>query len=423
MKGAPALLSAWLGAMLLAAGLLTTAAAPAAEPFEEGRRAFASGDWAGALAAFETAWAAGREEPAVLYNIGVCRYRLGEYAAADRAFAELAARWPAMAQLARYNAGLARYRLRDTAGAAAAFESAAQGPDPKVAALAARMIERMEAARAAAPVPAWSAFVDLGLGFDDNVALLDDASLAGGESTDSPFAAVFGQIGRAPGAGGPGATASAYLVRYPDAPSFDQDVLQLAGFRRLTWGPWQAEVGPQVSFSTLDGGSFERRLGARVSLERALTAATVLEARLVVEAIEELDERVALVDGSRGLLELEVEHRLAGGRLGFEYAFSVDDRAAASVSPTRHAFGLRYRRVLDDRWSVLAAGVYRASRYDDLEEPREEDRSELALVLLRELSGGWQLALDYRYTSNAANIEAFDYARNRLELGINRVFP
>lgn len=408
------------GALLLLCSLPAGAAGQAAEAFAEGSRAFETGDWSSALAAFEAARQAGMDEPSVLYNIGVCRYRLGAYAEAERAFVELAARWPAMAPLADYNAGLARYRLGDEAGAAAAFRRAAEASDPTLAGLAARMLERLSPAE---PVPAWSAFVDLSLGFDDNVALREDASLAAGASTDSPFVAAFGQLGRAPGGNGFGGTASAYAVRYPDAAEFDQNILQLAGFFSGAWGGFDVELGPEVAFSTLDGDGFERRLGAALALQRDLSDAARLEARLVFETIDGIDDRFAFVDGTRGALALALERRAGPARFGLEYALSVDDRADPSASPTRHHFTLRYDRPLDGPWAVGAMAGFRTSRYDDLAEPREEERRELGLALYRELPEGWQLALDYRYTSNSANVDAFDYERNRMQLGVNRVFP
>jgi tetratricopeptide (TPR) repeat protein len=420
MRCAVALCGALLLICSTAAGATGQAAA---EAFAAGSRAFDARDWSGALAAFEAAREAGMDEPSVLYNIGVCRYRLGAYAQAERAFAELAARWPAMAPLAEYNAGLARYRLGDEAGALAAFRRAAQASDPTLARLAGRMLERLSPPAAPAPVPAWSAFVDLSLGFDDNVALQDDASLAAGESTDSPFVAVFGQLGRAPSGNGFGGTASAYAVRYPEAAEFDQDVAQVAGFFRGAWAGFDVELGPELAFSTLDGDGFERRLGAAFALERGLSDAVRLEARLVFETIDEIDDRFAFVDGTRGALALTLERRAGPARFGLKYALSVDDRADPAASPTRHHFTLRYDRPLDGPWALGAMAAFRTGRYDDLAEPREEERRELGLALYRDLPDGWQLALDYRYTSNSANVDAFDYERNRVQLGVNRVFP
>lgn len=382
--------------ILLCSCACFASAAPqdAGEAFAAGSRAFENGDWSGALAWFEAAREQGMEDAAVRYNIGVCQYRLGAYGRAERSFLELAERYPQMASLAHYNAGLALYRQGRTARAAAAFERAATSEDPTIARLAAAMRERIEPPRPAAVPGAWTGFVDLALGFDDNVALVDDASLPAGESTDSPLAAFFGQLERRPGGAGFGGSASAYLVRYPDAGRFDQNILQLAGTWSAAGQDWRLGAGPHVSFSTLDGDSFERRLGASVTLARALDPATRFTARTVLESVEELDPRFAFVDGSRAFLELEIERRTGRGRVQIGYAFSVDDRAEASVSPTRHRFTLGYRLALDDRWSMAAAAAFRSSRYDDPAAARDEDRGELALVLSRNLPREWQLALD-----------------------------
>ena len=98
----------WLGAYAPAA-----MASPDAD-WASGKSAFASGDIASALVFFESARDQGIEGPAVHYNIAVCQYELGDYAAARDTFRYIALQFPAMLGLAEYNVGLTEQRLGNT---------------------------------------------------------------------------------------------------------------------------------------------------------------------------------------------------------------------------------------------------------------------------------------------------------------------
>lgn len=409
---------------LASVGAAATESAPG-EAFEAGTRAFAAAEWESALGYFRRARDAGMPGPAVQYNIGVCQYRLGRYRDAADTFLSVIDRFPAMAPLAEYNAGLAMAQQEKYEAARAAFRRAAAGGDDRVAGLAGAMLDRLPPG-AADPGPArpdeqWTAFADFSAGFDDNVALLNENVLPAGESMDSSFGSLFGQLST-PSRRGWQATGSAYAVRYPDAGRFDQDVLRLGAAWRGYWGAWRIEAGPHGSYGTLDGEGFERRLGGTLAMGRTLGQDLRFTARLTLEDIGEVEPRFDFVDGSRRMLELELRRSAPGGRIQLEYRWSADDRASASVSPARQELTLAWRRWLGDAWWAEAAAALRSTRYDDLAEPRDEDRRELALALARDLPAGWQVTGAYLLSDNDSNIAGFGYSRNRFALGVNRVF-
>src|SRR5690606_15663856 len=92
--------------------------------FDAGSKAFSSGDYAAAAAAFEAARAAGMTGPAVEYNAGVSYYRLGDYSRAEDSFRGLAHSYPQMTPLAEYNLGLALLKQQRFNEAQAAFARA-----------------------------------------------------------------------------------------------------------------------------------------------------------------------------------------------------------------------------------------------------------------------------------------------------------
>lgn len=422
--------AAWLCASILLA--LGCSASPAsaqnaapAEAFAAGSRAFAAAEWEKALAYFEQARDAGMPGPAVRYNIGVCQYRLGRYRDAADTFRSIVDRFPAMLPLAEYNAGLALAQQEDYEGARAALRRAAAAGDDRVAGLAGAMLDRLPPGAAdPAPAPAgerWTAFAEFSAGLDDNVALLDDSILPAGESTDSVFGRFFGQV-RTPSRRGWQATGSAYLVRYPDAGRFEQDVLRVGAAWQGSRRQWRIEAGPHASYSTLDGAGFERRFGAALALGRSLGPDLQFAARFTIEDIADAEPQFGFVEGSRRALELQLERYVADGRFRLGYVWSADDRASASVSPVRQEFAVSYRHWFGERWSAEAATAFRSSRYDDLAVPRDEDRSELSLAFFRDLPAGWQLTGRYLLSENDSNAEGFGYSRNRFALGVNRVF-
>lgn len=413
------------------ASLSAVAQAPEAQQaFAAGTRHFERGDFARALEQFRRARAAGMAEVAVLYNIGVCEYRTGAYPAAEESFRRIARLYPAMRALAHYNLGLSLLKQNRAQEARAAFERAERGDDEAVARLAAAMLSRLPDERQAVSPQtvrrAWSGFVDLGVGADDNVALLEDADIGAGRTADSGFGELFGYLAGPPGAANDWLVdASLYVVRYPDAGEFDQNVLRLGGtWRRASagLGAWEIRAGPHYSYSTLDGDGFEQRFGAGVALRRRLTARSRFELRASHEEIDEIDSRFDFVAGSRQRFGAGLIHRDGWGRIAADYDYVDDDRADPSVSATRHRLRVAYRRRFDERWQVGGALRYRSSRYDRLSVTREEDLVEARLTLARDVGSGWQLTGDLSLSRNDSNVDGFSYDRNRITLGLNRTF-
>src|SRR5690606_39164826 len=145
--------------------------------FDAGSKAFSSGDYAGAAAAFEAARDAGMTGPAVEYNAGVSYYRLGDYSRAEDSFRKLAQSYPQMSALAEYNLGLALAKQERYDEARAAFERARAAGDATIAALATAMLDRTAESPAPLPRSEWTKLLDFAVGYDDNVWLLEESSL------------------------------------------------------------------------------------------------------------------------------------------------------------------------------------------------------------------------------------------------------
>lgn len=413
--------------------------------FASGREAFERGDFAAALAAFEAAREAGMDTPAILYDLGVTEYKLGAYVAAERYFRELAARYPAMRELAEYNLGLALTRQDRVPEARDAFERARLSEDAKIATLATAMLTRLaqdapaslpsdgnagggaagssKLASGARQDPDRLRLVDVGVGLDGNVALVDEASLPVGETTESPLAQVFGLLRGRPWIEVPlSFDVSGYLVRYVDADEFNQTAVRLGAAYSWQIPGWQIEAGPYYSHSTLDGDGFERRIGASLALRRGIGESSSLRLRLAHEGVNDLEPEFDYIAGTRDRLSLDFAHGSELGRLALGYAHESNDRDSPGVSPRRNEAYAGYELYLPQDWSIEAEAFLRASRYTELEVPRDEDLAELRLTGRRELPSGWLVEGEWRIGSNDSNDERYSYDRTRFDLGISKLF-
>jgi tetratricopeptide (TPR) repeat protein len=392
----------------------------ASQLFAAGSRAFGNGDFREALADFEAAIAAGEQGPAVHYNLAVCYYKLGDYRRAENEFKDLAEQFPAMRALAEYNVGLALTAQDRRAEARAAFERARAGNDVQIAVLAAAMLERLAASETPSARP-WTRLVDMRVGHDDNVALIDAASLPAGRSTDSSLAELFAYFSGPVGARPWRVDASAYVVAYPDAGEFDQRVVYLGAAREWRAGDWYFDIGTGLSHATLDGDGFEQRVGVLVNA-RHVAGNVTFAAQLAHNDIDDLEARFSYVDGTLDQLALVLDSTLRSGKVIATYYLERNDRADPGVSADRDRYVLRYQRLLNAAWTTDFMYEYRKSDYTELSPAREEERQQLGIDLARNISSKWQVVMQYRFADNDSNDAAYTYDRHRVSIGLSTAF-
>jgi len=387
--------------------------------FAAGERAFAAGDYAAALQSFEAARAAGSRGPSSFYNIGVCQYRLGDFEAAEATFAALAAQFPAMRELAEYNRGLALRALGRIDDARVAFSRARESSDAKIVALSNAQIDEL----GAPPVPPrrrWRGYVAGGLGYDDNVALVDELLLAVPQSSSSPLVEALGVASRT-FAAPLRIDVTGYAVRYSEADTFDQSALRVALIAQQSIGAWRLDVGPTVASTTLDGDEFERLVGVDVRLRRDVAERLSFETRVSYDDADAGDPQFAYLEGSRRQLRFALEH-VAAARLRVGLDLERQDRADPGVSPSRQRWSVTYRKRFRSAWTGDARLSHRDSRYGDAEVPRDERLLELSLAATRDLSADWTLGAEYRWSDNDSTIPLFSYDTQRVQLSIGRTF-
>jgi tetratricopeptide (TPR) repeat protein len=412
---------------LIAATIALIAIAPAAQAadpsqaFEAGTASFAESDYLRALAYFKEARDAGLNSVAVDYNIAVCHYKLGDYREAAAEFSVIADRYPAMRGLAKYNLGLVALKQSDEAAAERHFRAALNSEDETVRFLASRQLGTSDAAGERRD---WFTLVDARFGHDDNVLLLaEEVTLPNGQSAESEFteflAFVSGPIRTTPGFRFDG---SIFAVRYPTASMFDQTMFSIGAAYQAEWGTWRTEFGPYAAYSTLDGDSFEERVGIAVRLRRNLGANAALRIGFTHDDVSEGDGRFAAFAGARDWLELRFDRQFAAGRVSLAYAMEENDRDAATVSPSRKKLSLRYGRPVGAAWMTELQLALKESSFDELAEPRAEDLTELALQATRNFQRSWQLTSGVSLADNASAVSTVVYERTRYSIGFAKQF-
>jgi hypothetical protein len=400
--------------------------------FSNGTRAFAAGNYAKALAYFDEAKSAGVDGPAIHYNIGVCTFRLRNYGRAESEFRLVADRYPKMRALAEYNVGLVLRAEGREAAARKQFELARRtSTDEKITRLAEAMLHRSGPAAGSVQASArspdsdtkWVSLVDFNVGYDDNVVLLDDSSLPPGQSSGSAFTEVLALVsGPISSEAGFRFNGSIYAVDYADTRDFNQTAARLGGAYRWNAGEWRLEAEIHFSDSTLDGDSFESRLGAGLTLRRPLTAVTALGLSFLHEDVDPAGSRFAFLDGAREQLGVTWDRYGMKGRLTLAYRHELNDRDSPAVSPARNGVSLSYRYTMSPAWTADVALGLRRSAFDDASARRDEDRYDLSAGIGRRFGRSWQMSGMYQWSENRSDVAAFTYTRTRLSFGVTKDF-
>lgn len=415
---APAARRFWCLAVALSSLLIATpCTSQETSTFAAATAAFEAGDYRQALSLFETARANGNDSPALHYNIGVCQYRVGDYAQAAETFARVRDRFPQFAAVADYNRGLALSALDERDAARNAFERASAG-DAALAGLADSALARLGTEEA--PRTRWVGYFDIAAGHDDNVALVDELSLPATVSASSSFTELVGYAGGRVGQRGR-LSFSGYSVRYADASQFDQTALRIDTAFGWSPGEWRFESGPHFAETLLDGDGFERALGVSLRATRPITDRVALDLRLTYDDIDAPSSRFAFIAGTRQRARFGIESRGDRHRVRFGYEIEANDRVSANVSPSRDRLALNLQRTVG-RWLLEGTLGYRQSDYDDLATPRHERLTELGAAARRSLTKGWLLGTEYRLADNDSSDAQFSYRSHRVSLSIGKSF-
>jgi tetratricopeptide (TPR) repeat protein len=408
------------------------AAMHGAQAFEQGFKAFRAGNYAAALQSFLDARRAGLDTPDLRYNLGATYYRLQSYAEAEGEFQALA-RDPEWGAVAHYNLGLTAQRMGRGQQAMEHFERAHGITDDRtLRALAGTALERLGHAP---PAPRTGTVASLAGGYDSNVTLSPDATTVGISSKSDFFVeALVAASHRLAGNSARGSYAHGGLVlrKYRDLDQYDLLGMRAGLSYQTDSGRSQTSVGSFLDVFNVDGRLLEQAATLDLQSRRRLNAGGDLGGRY----------QLARIDGGGGFEYLDGwQHRFTAdagfasvsARVRVAYQLELNERRDLqqgseffSYSPTRHSLFATVTLPNIGDWRPDVLGEYRTSRYNDphridggtVEVTRKDDQYGIVLRASRRLSAPWRVVVDYSYSRNDSNLNAYDYGRHQLLAGI-----
>ncbi len=411
---------------------------PPLQIYEQGNAAFRSGNYPAALSSYLAARRAGLEKNTLTYNIGVTYYKLARYEEARETFRDLLDD-AEMAPLAYYNLGLVSLKLGDAQSARRWFHLTIRESDSaKLRTAAEAMVARLDERKPAARPSRWSGFVTLGGGYDSNVTLRSDSeTIVTSEQTD--YFGEFFAYGQARISGnrnrGISLEGSLYLLNYEQLNAYNTSSLRLGGSLARRLNHWRVSGSLHYVHTLLDQDGYTRSAALGLRARRRLDRDLHLRLRYEIAYIEDLDTRIAYLQGWRHKSNASAVWRLDDKkRLILSYQLELNDREDldgtrfVSYSPTRHTLRVRGRYKFSPRYTAALDLRYRYSRYNDPTElasggteTREENRTRATLSFSHNLRHGMVVSAEYRYTANASNFRRYDYHRE--EIMLNLLWP
>ena len=428
-----------LGILAMSAGVLSPAraATPNAETtMRQGIDEFRTGAFARALEKFLQARAAGLDTPVLRYNLGATYYKLGQDDKAAAQFESLLAD-PKFSDFARYNLGLIAERAGRKADARRYFTAVEkESRNAQLRSLAQTSL------RGTAPAShPWQGYVQLGGGYDDNVALAAHASLLRASGVSSPaFNAQGGASVRLSGTAEQGLqlAGSLYDVQYPRQSRFDLLFARLGPEYRLPLGSWRLQTGGYFSDIRLGKNTLETLGTLNLRAQHSLSGNAILRFDYWLDRVNG-GSRYAYLTGWQNRLEVQTAWHSGPLQATLGYSVSINRRQNLalgtqffSASPTRQQLDARLRWEFGPVSEVYVRGRYGWSQYKQpnvflqagaLVELRRDDGVRGAeLGYNYRLTAHTSLNADYEYYRNDSNIARYAYNSNRYMLSCKYVF-
>ena len=394
--------------------------------FQQGLALYADGDYRQALDQFLAARDLGASGASLLYNIGVCHYRLGNYPAAKVAFAEMADN-PKMASLAFYNLGLVALKLDEPDEARRWFNrSLSSGPPQKLRLLALHALTELD--RTAPQRRQWLRYGSLCLGHDDNVTLTPEGDTLEPSGRADGFneiiALLHGSIGEDSLTGGWQLQLGGLYRRHFSLADFDTGSAHLGLFYRTKLDSMTLQGGLRYTYATLAEQSFEQLTSADLQATYPLGQASSLRLTWQSGYLDILEPAYEGLRGWRHRGGVQVNLKREGLRTRLAYNAEMNDRDGEVYSPTRHSLRASVERELARRVTMLGSGSFRTSRYGETgnAERRRDEQLQCSAKLTWHLADRWALEGGYEYTRNNSNLNHHDYSRNQITLALSHHF-
>lgn len=402
----------------------------ASTAFKAGQQCFQTGEYEQALAFFKKAQAAGLDKPALFYNIGVCSYKLGRYENAIEAFRRTAT-FPKMASLAYYNLAVIAEKQEDADAAIAwlkkSLATAGQGEeDKRLSLLAQTALSRIQKKQGGART--WTRYAALGVGFEDNVSMVesDDLNLISEEGDF--FRDVFGFI-RSPLLYGDSATGGLFfrgdllLHDYADLNEYDTGTLRVEGWYQGNVGGLQLEGGTGYSYMLWDHSGYSQSPSFALQAGHPLGEKFFGLLRYEAKYYDMLNADYDYLRGWRHRVTTEFSTGSDRYRFKLGYTLEENDRAEQDYAPRRHLIQAALEMHSADQINIHFSVSYRDTTYEiSGDNDIDEARYEVSLFFSYGLSQNLELSGRACHTDYDSNSSLYDFSINMASISIGYSF-
>lgn len=402
--------------------------------FKAGLSAFRSGDYRKAGRDFEAARRAGMKSVALHYNLGVTYYHLGRYSSATGMFKRLLRnrKWEA---LANYNLGLIALKQERKKAAIQHFRLASKTVDKKLHTLATVMLSRLGQQLGGR----WRSYFRAGIGYDDNVALINGGEVSATSGNADFFTELFASMryqvtGSA--INGFRFDVTAYALKYQSLSGFDYQNVHLKASYARVGEQWRTLLRGDSAYYYDDGLPSYRTTSFIMNAKRKWHGALV-QLYSNTSRYDDIDSAHNYLIGWRQQVSAQLEWPKKDWRVGLVYGLELNDRLDYtsgteffSYSPTRHRIGVFTTLNLNPRWKLNVGTAYRRSDFPDTDthdiggtpesRARRDNQVNYWMKLSRKLTNHWEVVSKLSYTDNHSNFSDTSYTRNIFSLSLAR---
>ncbi len=419
--------------LLFSAPLQASSEAAARAQFKAGIAAFQNNDLEQARQLLEAA-ATQLQSRALIYNLGVLYYRLGEFDDAERMFGQLLS--TKQRALASYNIGLIALARNQTSRAREAFLSvASESTEDNLIKLARGQLEELGAP---SPPSRWQTLLSLSAGYQENIALFPDSAPS---SLDGSFLESVNAISGYPLRKGKNALKTRVLLygrQYREETDFNSHLVRAEAAWEHSENRYRFKLGLGGDQLWQGGASRERRarLTSDVSTGHCSVRSETARCNITLSAEQIFAaDRFSAYDGQHFRLDSRYKARFENLRGEARYRVDYDDRQNLnngseyySVSPLGQTLTLGLGYAFTPGLELGASASYRFNYYRTphrLEVPegllivrREDNRLTLELEGKYRINKTVSLLLTLRQAQNNSNIERYDYNQKTATLGV-----
>jgi hypothetical protein len=399
--------------------------ASAESDYESGVEAYTSGDNAAAISFFESAQAQGMETIALKYNLASSYYRAGQLVDARVLFEQLA--WiEGMQDLSNYHLGQIAMDQRDRATATYHFDKVVtSGKDEKLSKLSQKYLALL-----AKDEPRWQSYINLNLGYDDNINSVTGDSVLDEADNFAELAASTEYLLSGQRRDGWMLNAILHAIEYQDNDSTDQVILSAGIKRSLRLADWDTSANLLLSKSTYGGDDFQTTTKLDVVGRKPLTRRHRLYLRYRAEDIRSDNALYDYLEGWRQRGRVEYRHYDTNNIKYLYYELELNDRGqlvtpvdSYEYSPTRHTIRGIYTHVLGNKWWLTGDVAYRASDFDPSPTiDRIDDQWTFGLSAEYLIDKTFRLTTKYQLVDNSSSVDRYNYDKSIFKVGLSKLF-